>query len=70
VSGPHSETTAELGEDLREVLLTLSPMEFASFARDLKQLREGGAASNTSAIVEAVRHRADMVRAVDKRRAA
>lgn len=59
-----------VGEDLREVLLTLSPMEFKRLARDLKTLREGGAASNTSAIIEAVHQSADMVRAPDERRAA
>ncbi len=67
-----SERRAGVSDDLREVLLTLSPVEFERFARDLKLLREHCAESNTQAIVVAVRERAATVRvaAVDDRRAA
>lgn len=58
--------------DLREVLLTLSPAQFDEFARDLETLREDGADSNTAAVIEAVRERAARarLRSVDERRAA
>lgn len=58
--------------DLREVLITLSPGQFETFARDLKLLRELGAESNTQVIVEAVRERAAQatLRSIDDRRAA
>jgi hypothetical protein len=70
VSQGRSKTAVRVGDDLREVLLTLSPTQFERLARDLKQLRDAGAASNTSAIVDAVNRSADMVRSVDQRRAA
>ena len=59
-------------DDLREVLLTLSPAQFETFARDLKLLREHGAESNTVAIIDAVRERAARLRLrpVDDRKAA
>jgi hypothetical protein len=60
------------GEELREILITVSPGQFETFARDLKLLREHGAESNTRAIIDAVRERAAQikVRKVDERRAA
>jgi hypothetical protein len=59
-------------EELREILITVSPCQFETFARDLKLLREHGAESNTRAIIDAVRERAAriMVGAVDERKAA
>ncbi|MBA3263666.1 MAG: hypothetical protein H0T69_14575 [Thermoleophilaceae bacterium] len=67
-----SDCTGGVSDDLREVLLTLSPAEFEGFARDLKVLRQHCAKSNTQAIVDAVHERATtvMVAAVDDRRAA
>jgi hypothetical protein len=47
--------TAVLGDDLREILITVSPSQFETLARDLRRLREHGAASNTQAIIDAVR---------------
>jgi hypothetical protein len=51
-----------VSDDLREILLTVSPTEFNALAEDLKLLREHGANSNTQAIIEAVRDRADQIR--------
>jgi hypothetical protein len=61
-----------VGEELREILITVSPGQFETFARDLKLLREHGAESNTRAIIDAVRERAAQIkmRAVDERKAA
>jgi hypothetical protein len=49
-------------DQLREILLTVSPSQFEAFARDLQVLRDRGAESNTQAIIEAVRDRAAKVR--------
>jgi hypothetical protein len=59
-------------DELREILITVSPTQFERFARDLSILRAHGAESNTRAIIDAVRERADRVilGAVDKRSAA
>lgn len=59
-------------DELREILLTVSPSQFEAFARDLQVLRARGADSNTQAIIEAVRDRAAeaRVRAVDESEAA
>lgn len=51
-----------MSDDLREILLTVSPGQFNALAEDLKLLREHGADSNTQAIIEAVRDRADQIR--------
>jgi hypothetical protein len=59
-----SERSGRVTDDLREVLLTLSPVEFEGFARDLKLLREHCAESNTQVIVAAVRERAATVRVI------
>ena len=56
------EQDGALGDDLCEVLLTLSPAEFEGFARDLKLLRERHAESNTRVIIEAVRESAAKVK--------
>jgi hypothetical protein len=42
-------------DDLREILITVSPGQFERLTRDLRCLREHGAESNTQAIVDAVR---------------
>jgi hypothetical protein len=59
-------------EELREILITVSPSQFETFARDLKLLRQHGAESNTRAIIDAVRERAARINvgAVDERKAA
>jgi hypothetical protein len=49
-------------DELREVLITLSPRQFESLALDLKLLREHGAESNTRAIVDAVHEQAARIR--------
>lgn len=61
-----------MADDLREVLLTLTPAQFDEFARDLALLRADGAESNTHAVIDAVRASAARarVRPVDDRRAA
>jgi hypothetical protein len=61
-----------VSDELREILITVSPGQFETFARDLKLLREHGAESNTRAIIDAVRERADRIRVdgVDEREAA
>ena len=51
-----------MSDDLREILLTVSAAQFNALAEDLKLLREHGADSNTQAIIEAVRDRADQIR--------
>ena len=56
------ERDGAVGDDLREVLLTLSPAEFERFARDLKLLRDHHAESNTRVIIEAVRESAAKVK--------
>ena len=68
--GQHTLKSAASGE-LREILITVSPIQFETFARDLKLLRAHGAESNTRAIIDAVRERAARVRvvAVDERKA-
>ena len=65
-------TAADVSDELREILITVSPSQFEGFARDLQVLRDRGAESNTQAIIEAVRDRAAKVRvgAVDEREAA
>ena len=59
-------------DDLREVLLTLSAVQFERLAQDLKLLREHGASSNTEAIVAAVSDRAArvIVRSLEEGKAA
>ena len=59
-------------DDLREILITVSPGQFETFANDLRLLREHGAESNTRAIIDAVRERAARIKlgAVDDRKAA
>jgi hypothetical protein len=59
-------------DDLREVLLTLTPSQFEGFARDLRVLRDRGAESNTQAVLDAVRECAagDTVSGVSERKAA
>jgi hypothetical protein len=66
------DTAADKSDELREILITVSPSQFEGFARDLQVLRRRGAESNTQAIIEAVRDRAAKarVRAVDEREAA
>jgi hypothetical protein len=61
-----------MADNLREILLTLSPAQFERFAQDLKLLRDQGASSNTEAIIAAVRDSAArvMVRSVDEGKAA
>lgn len=62
-----------MSEDkLVDVLLTLTPDQFAAFADDLETLRDAGAESNTQAVLDAVRDRARRVRLlpVEERRAA
>jgi hypothetical protein len=51
-----------VGDDLREVLLTLTTAEFERFASDLRLLRHHHAESNTQAIIEAVRESAAKVK--------
>jgi hypothetical protein len=51
-----------VGDDLREVLLTLTAAEFERFASDLRLLRHHRAESNTQAIIEAVRESAAKVK--------
>lgn len=60
-----------MSDDLREILITLSPGQFEQFAAELKVLRERGAESNTQAIISAVHAEAERVtlRAVDKKAA-
>jgi hypothetical protein len=67
-----SEIAVDAREELREILITVSPSQFETFARDLEMLREHGAESNTRGIIDAVRERAARVkvRAVDQRKAA
>jgi hypothetical protein len=57
--------------ELREILITVSPTQFERFARDLSILRAHDADSNTSAIIDAVRERAERIilRAVEERNA-
>jgi hypothetical protein len=59
-------------DELREILLTVSPRQFKTLAGDLKVLRQHGAESNTRAIIEAVHERATRIRVgeVDERSAA
>jgi hypothetical protein len=47
--------TVVLRDDLLEILITVSPSQFETLARDLRRLREHGAESNTQAIIDAVR---------------
>ena len=49
-------------DELREILMTVSASQFEAFARDLRVLRDRGAESNTQAIIDAVRERAERVR--------
>ena len=61
---PLSDMTVGARDELREILITVSPGQFETLARDLKLLREHGAESNTRAIMDAVRERAARVRLV------
>lgn len=63
---------ADANDELREILITVSPSQFEGFARDLRVLRDRGAESNTQAIIDAVREGAAKVRvqAVDEKEAA
>src|SRR4051812_29288179 len=49
-------------DDLREILITVSPSQFETLARDLKLLRAHGAESNTRAIIDAVHERASRIK--------
>jgi hypothetical protein len=69
----HSTGDVLVSDGLREILLTVSPAQFDALAEDLMLLREHGADSNTQAIIDAVRDRADRIRvasAVERRAAA
>jgi hypothetical protein len=59
-------------DELREILITVSPTQFERFARDLSILRAHGAESNTRAIIDAVHERVEriIVGAVEERNAA
>jgi hypothetical protein len=50
-----------MAEEPREVLMTLTPSQFAAFASDLRALRDAGAETNTRAILDAVHERAARV---------
>jgi hypothetical protein len=67
-----TEPSGHQREELREILITVSPSQFETFARDLKLLRQHGAESNTRAIIDAVRDRAVQIKvgAFDERKAA
>jgi hypothetical protein len=68
--GP-ADITDSARDGLREILITVSPAQFEALAGDLRLLRAHGAASNTQAIIDAVRERAARVKvgAVAERKA-
>ena len=61
VPGDRSESTAgSKTGDAPEIVITPSPKEYEQLERDLKALRDAGAESNTQAIVDAVREKANV----------
>ncbi len=54
----------------RKIVMTPSEAQYDQLRRDLEYLRSAGAASNTAAILEAVRQEANRLRAKPTRRPA